>query len=55
MVQEVVAAGYGAVSPGEIAKMSDHGLSGPALRKAQALGRKLNVDEIIRLRDSGAL
>ena len=49
------AAGRGEVSPGEIARMRDHGLSGSALRRAATLSHKPTVDEIIRLRDSGVL
>ena len=39
-VHEVVAAGYGEVSPGDLAKMHDHGLSGSSLRKASALSHR---------------
>jgi hypothetical protein len=35
--------------------MRDHGLSAETLRRANGVGRKLSVDEIIRLRDTGAL
>jgi hypothetical protein len=51
----VIAAGYGEVTPGDIAKMRDHGLSGSALRKASGLSHRPTVDELIRLRDSGVL
>jgi hypothetical protein len=36
-------------------RMRDHGLSAAAGRRAAVLGRKLTVDEIIRLRDSGQI
>ena len=54
-VRAVVVAGYREASPADIAKMRDHGLTPDNLRRAASLRRGLNVDDVIRLRDSGTL
>jgi hypothetical protein len=54
-VQDVVALGYGDQPAQDIVKMRDHGVSAGALRRAGSLRRRLSVDELIRLRDSGTI
>jgi hypothetical protein len=46
--------GYGDVTPHDLARLRDHGVSADAVRRAKSVGAKPSVDEIIRLRDSGA-
>jgi len=54
-VRDVVALGYGDTTPSDIVRLRDHGVTPQSLRRAKALGGKLKIDDLVRLRDSGTI